>query len=80
MNKILLGIGIGIGAVCMYNKMKREGYISGDCEDAAHNFFARTRKGVRNVMDAGKNEAEYLKEQAEYGMDKGKEKLDDMMQ
>lgn len=80
MNKIVLGIGLGIAAVCLYKKMKKEGYIDCDCEDAAHRFFSRTRRGVRNAMDAGMNEAEYLKERAEYGINRGKEKLDKMME
>ncbi|MDU1904250.1 MAG: hypothetical protein E6772_05645 [Dysgonomonas sp.] len=80
MNKIVLGIGLGIAAVCLYKKMRKDGYINGDCEDAAHRFFARTRRNVSDAVDVGMNEAEYLRERAEYGINKGKEKLNGMME
>jgi len=81
MNKILLGMGLGIGTVCLYKYLKREGYIDDSCcVDAADRFVSKSRRGIKNVMDAGMNEAEYLKERAEYAVNKGKNKLDDMME
>jgi len=79
MKKIVLGLAIGLGAYCLYKKLHQEGCLDECCEDKVNGFFSKARKNFRNKMDMSKNEAEYLRERAEFAANKGKEKLDNLM-
>ncbi len=78
MKKTILGLAIGAGAVYLCKHLYEKGYLT-SCENQLNRLSASSRKNIRNVVDAGKNEAEYLKERAEFIANKGKETWDNVM-
>jgi len=78
MKKLLFGIVAGVALVCLYKKLEKDGCLDDAC-DQAHGFMSRSRKHFRNAVDAGKNEADYLRDRAEYTVSRAKDKLNDMV-
>lgn len=78
MKKTILGLAIGAGVIYLCKHLHNKGYLA-PYENQLHKFTAMSRRNFRDAVDAGKNEAEYLKERAEYIKDKGKETLDNAM-
>lgn len=74
MKKVLLGATLGMVAGYFIRKMQEEGEFE-KAADCANKFAAKTKKKAKNLIDAGQNEAEYLKERVDYILDKGKEKF-----
>jgi len=78
MKKTILGLAVGAGIIYLCKQLHEKGYLT-PYENKFHRCSAKSRRNFRNVVAAGKNEAEYLKERAEYIAGKGKEKLDNVM-
>lgn len=65
MKKFLLGAALGVGAVYLVKKLHKEGKLDGLYE-SVNDFSGKAKRDVKNLIDAGKNEAEYLKGRLEY--------------
>ncbi|GEM_PF-6899041 len=65
---MLLGAAALAGAGLLY-KMHKDGKLD-KVEDKVTDFAHKAKKEVKNVVDAGKNEAGYIKDRAEYTADK----------
>lgn len=65
MKKTILGLAVGAGIIYLYKQLHNKGYLA-PYENQLHKFSAKSRRDLRNAVAAGKNEAEYLKERAEY--------------
>jgi len=79
MNKFIIGVVLGTAMGFCARRLQEKGYLDGMC-DAMSDFASKAKRDVKNVMDKGMNEAEYVKDRAGYMTRKGKEKLDEMME
>lgn len=65
MKKLLISLAIGTAAVCIINKMRKDGQLDGIC-DCTDKFLSRSKRNLKNVADIAKNEAEYIKDRLDY--------------
>lgn len=79
MKKTIFGLAVGAGIIYLCKQLYNKGYLA-PYENQLQKFTAKSRRNFRNAVATGKNEAEYLKERAEYFKDKGKEKLSNVME
>lgn len=77
MKKTILGLAVGAGVIYLVKELHKKGLLA-PYENKLHKLSAKSRRDLRNAIAAGKNEAEYIKERAEYMACKGKEKLDNI--
>lgn len=78
MKKTLVGAAIGLAASYVVYKMYQQGKLDGVC-DSVNRFAGKTKRDLMTAVDAGKNQVEYLKDRAEYGVHKAKEKIDEVV-
>ncbi|MFR9166379.1 MAG: YtxH domain-containing protein [Dysgonomonas sp.] len=78
MNRLLLGLIVGAGLGVLFCKMREEGKLEGMCDDL-NRFGNKFKRNLKNAADVGRNEAEYLKDRAESKIEKGKDKLDSII-
>ncbi len=64
MKKVILGVGIGIGIICLVRKMYNDGHLDCCC-DEVDKFLSKSKRNIRIAADAAKHEAEYIKERVE---------------
>ncbi len=69
----VLGAAVGITLGCLAKAAYERGYFD-SVSDSMHDFAFKTKKKIKNAVDTGKNEMEYLKEKAEYEIGKQKRK------
>lgn len=74
MKKVLIGAGVGLGVAYLLYKLYQEGKFEGLCSDADR-LALKARRSLKNAVDLGKNQAEYIKDRVEYEYQSGKEKL-----
>lgn len=74
MGKFLCGAAFGIALGYMIRKMQEEKKFDKFANDI-NRFADQTKKKVKNLVDMGQNEAEYVADRAEYVAEKGKQKL-----
>lgn len=77
MKKILVGLAVGVGVGLLLKKMNDEGLLTEVCDDLSR-VKSKVARNLKNVADVGMNEAEYIKDRVEAGIEKGKEKLDSL--
>ena len=74
MKRILIGAALGVAAACLVYRLQKKGAFDGVCENL--NVFAdKTKRNIKNAVDVGANQAEYIRDRIEYEFRKGKEKL-----
>jgi ElaB/YqjD/DUF883 family membrane-anchored ribosome-binding protein len=82
MNKIMvgtiIGTAVGVSLAVLAKMAKDRGYFD-QVSDSVSDLAYKAKRKVQDVMDAGANEAEYLKDKAQYQVKKGKKKIDDMI-
>lgn len=64
MKKVILGVGIGVGIICLIRKMYNDGQLDCCC-DQVDKFLSKSKRNLRNVVDVAKNEVDYIKERVE---------------
>ncbi|MBK5721091.1 YtxH domain-containing protein [Dysgonomonas sp. Marseille-P4677] len=74
MKKVLIGTVIGVGVSYALYKLYQQGKLDGICDDMSR-FAIKTKRNLKNVVDVGKNQAEYIKERVEHEFQSGKEKF-----
>ncbi|MBD8388028.1 hypothetical protein [Dysgonomonas sp. BGC7] len=77
MKKVLIGAAVGLAAGYVLYRLYQDGKLDGIC-DSANKFATKAKRDLKNAVDVSKNQVEYLKERAEYGVNKAKEKLDEI--
>lgn len=77
MKKILIGAALGAAAVYVIAKLQKEGKLEHLC-DNWNVFSSKAKRDLKNVVDAGKNQVEYIKDRVEYEYQNGKEKLNSL--
>jgi len=70
MKKVVLGTLLGVGAAYVYHHMKENGQLD-KLADEVNDFTSKTKKKIKDTIDAGVNEVEYVKDRAGYKVDKG---------
>lgn len=74
MKKVLIGAGVGLGVAFLLYKLYQEGKLYGLCSDVDR-LAMKAKRNLKNAVDVGKNQAEYIKDRIEYEYESGKEKL-----
>ena len=74
MKKLLVGTAIGIAAGYAVYKMAQQGKLDCLCDDI-DKYSKKAKRNLKTIVDAGKNQAEYVKDRIEYEYENGKEKL-----
>ncbi|MDR2955678.1 MAG: hypothetical protein LBV43_11405 [Prevotella sp.] len=75
MKKILLGSALGlVAAGAVIYKLKKDGKLDDIFHDL-HVYSSKKKRDIKNVIDAGKNQVEYVKDRIEYEFNNGKEML-----
>ena len=74
MKKVLIGTAIGLAAGYAIYKLAQQGKLDCLCDDV-NKFAGKTKRNFKNMVDTGKNQAEYIKDRIEYEYENGKEKL-----
>jgi ElaB/YqjD/DUF883 family membrane-anchored ribosome-binding protein len=81
MNKMLIGTAIGtavgVSLAVLAKMAKDRGYID-QVSDSVSDLAYKAKRKAKTLMDASTNEVEYLKDQAEQQLKKGKKKLEDL--
>lgn len=72
--KNLLYATLGIAAGYMIRKMQDDKQFD-KIADNVHEYSAKAKKKVKDLVDKGENKAEELKERADHKIEQGKEKL-----
>lgn len=75
MKGLILGMAAGVAAGYFVRKMADEGKFDHMC-DEAHDLAGKAKEKIKNVVDNGKNKAEYLAGEAKSRIEKGQENLD----
>lgn len=75
MKGLILGIAAGVAAGYYARKMADEGKFDKVCGEA-HEFAGKAKQKIKDVVDTGKDKAEYLTDQAKHAMNKGQEHLE----
>ncbi|WP_106831376.1 YtxH domain-containing protein [Parabacteroides pacaensis] len=75
MKGLILGIAAGVAAGYYVRKMADEGKFD-KVYGEAHEFAGKAKQKIKDVVDTGKDKAEYLTEQAKSAMNKGHEHMD----
>lgn len=70
MKKVLLGTILGAALGYVARKMQENGFLD-QVSDEISKFTSKTKKNFSNIVDVGKNEAEYLKDRAKKYGEKG---------
>lgn len=78
MNKLVVGTALGVAVGYAVAKMMDQEFME-KVSDNVHDFAAQAKKKAKDVWDKGENEVEYMKDRAEYAVDKGKQKLNQNM-
>jgi len=78
MKKLLLGAILGVGAACAYRTMKENGQLD-KLADEVNDVASKAKRKIKDSLDKGMNQAEYLKDRAEYKVEKGFEKGKDAL-
>ena len=78
MKNILLGIAVG-AALGYLGRIVYEHSFCGDLDDDVNEFAGKAKRKVKDVMAKGRNHAEYIKDRANYKIEKGKAKLDEAL-
>lgn len=74
MKRILIGAALGVAAACLVYRLQKKGAFDCVCDNL--NVFAdKTKRNIKNAVDVGANQAEYIRDRIEYEFRKGKEKL-----
>jgi len=74
MKKNMLLGAVALGAAGLAYKMYKDGKLDG-VADQVSDMAHRAKREVKNVVDAGKNEAGYIKDRAEYEANKTVNKI-----
>lgn len=77
MKKVVTGLAIGAGLIGLYKVLNDRGVFD-NLGNSMNRFANKAKRNSKIIANAGKNQAEYLKERAEYGINKGKDKLKEM--
>lgn len=75
MKGLILGIAAGVAAGYYARKMADEGKFD-KMYGEAHELAGKAKQKVKDVVETGKDKAEYLAGQAKHAMNKGEEHLD----
>lgn len=78
MSKFIVGTTVGLAIGYMIAKMKDEQFME-KVNDEMTDFTAKAKKKAKDLLNKGQNEAEYVKDRAEYAMEKGKAKAKEAM-
>ncbi|MCT6868730.1 hypothetical protein [Apibacter sp.] len=70
MKKIILGTFLGAAIGYIARKMQEDGFFD-QVSNELNKFTSKTKKNLNNMVDVGKNEAEYLKDRAKKYGEKG---------
>ncbi|WP_295842632.1 hypothetical protein [uncultured Apibacter sp.] len=70
MKKIILGTFLGAAIGYIARKMQEDGFFD-KVSNELNKFTSKTKKNLNNMVDVGKNEAEYLKDRAKKYGEKG---------
>jgi ElaB/YqjD/DUF883 family membrane-anchored ribosome-binding protein len=74
MKKVLIGAAVGLAVGAVVYKLYREGKLDGFCDDMGR-LADKTKRNLKNAVDVGKNQAEYIKDRVEHEFQAGKERL-----
>lgn len=77
MKGLFLGLAAGIAAGYAVRKMADEGKFDKVCDDA-HEFAGKAKQKIKDVVETGKNKAEYLADEAKSTVDKGYNHMDNV--
>ncbi|MGM5632013.1 YtxH domain-containing protein [Apibacter raozihei] len=76
MKKLILGAALGVGIGYLIRKVQEEG-----CWDDLNNDFdkyaSKAKKNFKNILDSGKNEADYVKDRVSDTADEINQRLKD---
>jgi len=79
MNKMMIGAAVGLAAGYAVAKMKEEGYFDKLSQDV-NDMAGKAKRKAKYAWDKGANEMECMRGQVENTMEKGKDKLDQVME
>lgn len=79
MKKILAGAIIGAALGYVVRKLQDDGAFDGLCDNLSA-CSAKAKRNVKNTIDAGRNQAEYLAERASDVIEKGKSKFNEALE
>lgn len=74
MKKVLLGVAIGSVLGYFFRKLQNDGAFD-DVYDCVSDKALKAKRNLKNIVDTGRNQAEYLTDRASDIIDRGKEKL-----
>lgn len=74
MKKLLIGAAVGLTAAGVIYRLYKRGSLDCMCENLDA-FTNKAKRNIKNAVDMGKNQAEYIKDRVEYEFQNGKEKL-----
>lgn len=77
MCRVLFGAALGLLVGYSIRKMQEEKKFDKFSDDL-NRFADQAKKKVKNFVDVGQNEAEYVVDRAEYAVNKGKEKVSEV--
>jgi len=71
MKDLIVGLAVGI-VIGYLARISQENYIctGGDLNDDLNDFSSRAKNKIKDAVDKGKNKVEYLKDRAEYELNK----------
>ncbi len=72
MKRVLIGATVSAVLVYVACKLHQQGKLDG-IYDGVNKFAFKAKRNLKNVADAGKNQAEYIKDRVEYEFQNGKE-------
>lgn len=73
MKKVLIGAAVGLVAGVVLYKLYKE-YEHEDLGDQLNKLTGKAKKGLKDLVDAGKNQAEYVQDRARYKLEESKKK------
>lgn len=71
MKNVLLGLAVGVVVGYVLRRMEDQGQFEA-LEDDFHGCMDKAKKKVKDVVDTGKNQVEYVRDRVEHLVDKPK--------
>lgn len=71
MKNVLIGVALGLAGAYVVYRLQKKGAFENVC-DNLNVFASKTKRNIKNAVDVGKNQAEYIRERVEYEIDKEK--------
>lgn len=71
MKNVLIGVALGLAGAYVVYRLQKNGTFEDVC-DNLNIFASKTKRNIKNAVDVGKNQAEYIRDRIEYEVDKVK--------